>query len=159
MGKNATAILLIILGLIVLALPLLGLITVSVLTGFAVAILGIGLIIFGYRDMKTSSALGILEIILGIIALILGLGFIINPVLFSFVAGLLIYIAGLFLVIAGLVGIFAMKGETRWNGVITLVIGLIYLLLGYLVSNPFYLGILIGIWLLLVGIMVLFQKE
>lgn len=159
MGKNTTAILLIILGLIVLALPLLGLITVSVLTGFAVAILGIGLMVFGYSDMKESSSLGIIEIILGIIALILGLSFIVYPGLFSFVAGLIIYIAGIFLVIVGLMGIFTKAGDSRWNGVITLIVGLIYLLLGYLVSDPFTLGILIGLWLLIVGILMLLQKD
>ena len=159
MGKNTMAILLIILGLIVLALPMLGLITISMLTGFAVALLGIGLLAYGYNDMKVSSSLGIIEIILGIIAFILGLGFILNPSLFSFVAGLLIYLAGLFLIIAGLMGIFTKKDMGRWNGVITLIIGFIYLLLGYLVSNPFYLGILIGLWLLIVGVMMLFQNE
>ena len=158
MGKNATGILLIILGLIVLALPLAGLIAVSLLTGFGVALLGIGLLIFGYRDMKESTALGIIELILGIIALILGIGFMVNPALFSFVAGLIIYIAGLFLVIVGLVAIFTSKGA-RWSGVVTLIIGLIYLVLGYLVSDPFYLGILIGLWLLIVGIMTMLQKE
>lgn len=158
MGKNATGILLIILGLIVLALPLAGLIAVSLLTGFGVALLGIGLLIFGYRDMKESTALGVIELILGIIALILGIGFMVNPALFSFVAGLIIYIAGLFLVIVGLVAIFTSKGA-RWSGVVTLIIGLIYLVLGYLVSDPFYLGILIGLWLLIVGIMTMLQKE
>jgi uncharacterized membrane protein HdeD (DUF308 family) len=159
MKKNTTAILLIILGLIVLALPLLGLITISILTGFALALVGIGLIIFGYSDMKESSGLGILEIILGIIALIFGLGFILNPALFSFVAGLLLYIAGIFLVIVGLAGVFTQKGGNRWTGVITLIVGLIYLLLGYLVRNPFYLGILIGLWLLIVGIMLLLRND
>ncbi len=142
-----------------MALPLLGLIAVSILAGFALALLGIGLIVVGNGDMKRSSSLGLLEIILGIIALILGLGFIINPALFSFVAGLLISLAGLFLIIVGLVSIFTSEGGNRWNGIITLIIGIIYLLLGYLVKDPYILGILIGIWLLLLGIMLLFQKK
>ena len=158
MGRNATGILLIILGLIVLVVPLAGLITVSLLTGFALALLGIGLLIFGVRDMKESAALGIVEIILAIIAILFGIGFMVYPGFFSFVAGLLIYLAGIFLIIIGLIGIFTAKGA-RWNAVITLIIGLIYLVLGYLVSNPFYLGILIGLWLLIVGIMTLLQKD
>ena len=159
MNKNTTAILLIILGIIVLALPLLGLIAVSILAGFALALLGIGLIVVGNGDLKESFGLGLLEMILGIIALILGLGFIINPALFSFVAGLLISLAGLFLIIVGLVSIFTKKGEYRWNGIITLIIGIIYLLLGYLVKNAFILGILIGFWLLLLGIMLFLQRD
>lgn len=158
MAKTSTGILLIILVLIVLALPLAGLIAVSWLTGFALALLGIGLLIFGYGDTKESTALGVIEIILGIIAIIFGIGFIVSPALFAFIAGFLIYLAGIFLVIVGLIAIFAAAGA-RWNGVVTLIIGLIYLILGYFVSDPFYLGVLIGLWLLIVGIMNVLQKE
>lgn len=159
MGRNATGILFIILGLIVLALPLAGLITVSLLTGFALALLGIGLLIFGYNDIKESTALGVIDIVLGIIAIIFGFGFIFSPDLFAFVAGFLIYLAGIFLIIASLIAIFTSK-SARWNGVISLIIGLIYLIIGYFVSNAaFYLGILIGLWLLIVGIITVLQKD
>jgi len=43
--------------------------------------------------------------------------------------------------------------------VVTLIIGLIYLVLGYLVSDPFILGLLIGLWLLVVGIITLLRKD
>ena len=159
MQKNAMAIILIILGIIILAVPMLGVVPISVLTGLGVVFLGIGLILAGFSDREVSTGLGLLEIVFGIIALVLGLGFILNPGLFSFVAGLLIYLAGLFLIIVGIVGIFTQAGGSRWNGVIAIIIGLVYLILGSLVSNPFYLGILIGLWLLLTGILMLFQKE
>ena len=106
MQKNTLAIVLIILGIIVLAFPLLGLVPISILTGLGVAFLGIGLILAGFSDRVESSGLGLLEIVLGIIALVLGLGFILNPGLFSFVAGLLVAMAGLFLLIIGIVAVF-----------------------------------------------------
>lgn len=159
MGKNAIAILLIILGLIVLAVPLLGVIPISLLVGFGVALLGLGLLFAGVVDVRESSGLGLLEIVMGILALILGLGFIVNPGLFSFVAGLIVYIAGLFMIIIGVVSIFTKAEGSRWNGLIGVIIGLIYLIIGVFISNPYYLGVLIGLWLLLVGIMTLFQKE
>jgi len=159
MQKNSLAIVLIILGIIVLAFPLLGLIPIAILTGLGVAFLGIGLLLAGFSDREENTGLGLLEIVLGIIALVLGLGFILNPGLFSFVAGLIVYMAGLFLVIVGVVALFTKAGGSRWNGVIAIIIGLIYLILGYLVSDPFYLGILIGLWLLLTGILTLIQKD
>jgi uncharacterized membrane protein HdeD (DUF308 family) len=159
MQKNMLAIVLIILGIIVLAVPMLGLVPLSFLTGLGVAFLGIGLILAGFTDRKENTGLGLLEIVLGIIALVLGLGFIINPSLFSFVAGLLVYMAGLFLVIVGIVALFTKAGGSRWNGVVTIIIGIIYLILGYFISNPFYLGILIGLWLLITGILMFFQKD
>ncbi len=159
MQKNWLAIILIILGIIVLAFPILGLVSVSVLTGIGVLFLGLGLLIAGLVDRKTSSGLGLLEIAVGIIALILGLGFILNPGLFSFIAGLIVYMAGLFLVVIGIVALFSKVGGDRWNGIITIIIGLLYLILGYFVSSPFWLGVLIGLWLLITGILLLFQKN
>lgn len=159
MQKTGSAILLIILGLIVLAFPLLGLIPFSIISGFIVLILGIGLILGGIAEMGESVGMGILELILGIIALILGIGFIFNPGLFSFVAGLLVYIVGLFLIIAGIIGVISKSGGSRWNGVIAIIIGIIYLIVGVFIANPVYLGILIGLWLLVTGIVMLFMKD
>jgi len=159
MQKTATALILIILGLIVLAFPLLGLLPFSIITGFIVLILGIGLLIGGIMEMGESAGLGILEIILGIIALVLGIGFIVNPGLFSWVAGFIVWIAGLFLIIAGIIGILSKTGGSRWNGVIALIIGIIYIIVGTLIANPVILGILIGLWLLISGILTFFVKE
>jgi len=160
MAKNVGGgIILIILGLVVLAFPLMGLIAVSALSGFLVLLLGIGLLLAGVSEMGESAALGLVEIILGIIALILGIGFIFNPALFSWVVGFIIWIIGLFLVIAGIVGIFTKTGGSRWNGVIALVIGILYIIVGLFVKNPIVLGVLIGLWLLITGIMMLVAKD
>ncbi|BDZ69931.1 DUF308 domain-containing protein [Methanobacterium petrolearium] len=159
MERKTLAIVLIILGLIVLAFPLLGLIPIAVLTGLGVAFMGIGLILAGFSDREVSSGLGLLEIVLGIIALVLGLGFILNPGLFSFIAGLLVALAGLFLIIIGIVAVFTKTGGSRWNGVVAIIIGLVYIIFGYIIKDPFWLGVLIGLWLLLTGIIMFFQKD
>jgi uncharacterized membrane protein HdeD (DUF308 family) len=160
MQKMASALVLIILGLIVLAFPLLGLVPAAFVTGFIVLFLGIGLLLGGIMEMGESASLGILELILGIIALILGIGFIVNPSLFSWVAGFIVWISGLFLIIAGIVGVLSKAGGNRWTGVIAIVIGLIYIAVGTLVKdNPAILGALIGLWLLITGIMMLLVKE
>lgn len=159
MEKNSIAFLLIILGLIVLFCPILGIIPFSIITGFIVLFLGIGLLIAGISEMGESAGLGILEIILGIIALILGIGFIINPGWFSWLVGFIVWIVGLFLIIAGIMGVLSKTGGSRWNGIIALIIGIIYLIIGTFVANPLILGALIGLWLLISGILMLFTKE
>ncbi|MGZ7160122.1 MAG: DUF308 domain-containing protein [Methanobacterium sp.] len=159
MGSKAWGIILIILGLIVLFFPLLGLIPLAWITGFIVLFLGIGLLFAGFAEMGESAGLGILEIILGIIALILGFGFIIYPSLFSWLVGFIVWIVGLFLIIAGIIGIFSKAGGSRWNGIIAIIIGLIYVIVGYFVANPYILGALIGLWLIITGIVMLFAKE
>jgi len=159
MQKNVGALLLIILGIIVLAFPLLGIIPFSVITGFIALILGIGLFLSGIMEMGESTTFGIVELILGIIAVILGVGFIINPGLFSWVAGFLVWIVGLFLVIAGIIGFLNKAGDSRWNGIVAIIIGLVYIIVGTLIANPAVLGALIGIWLLITGIFMLFSKD
>lgn len=159
MQKTVGALIFIVLGLIVLAFPLLGVIPLSVLTGFSVLFLGIGLLLTGMSLMGESVTMGIIDVILGIIALILGVGFIINPALFSFVAALFVFIAGIFLVIAGIFDIINKAYGTRWLGVLNLAIGIIYIIIAVLIKNPLALGILIGLWLLIVGILMLFQKD
>jgi uncharacterized membrane protein HdeD (DUF308 family) len=160
MQKMGSAIVLIILGLIVLAFPLLGLVPAAVLTGFLVLILGLGLLFGGIAEMGESAGLGILEIILGIIAFVLGIGFIFNPALFSFVAAWIVIIVGLFLIIVGLIQMISKSGGSRWAGLVPLIIGILYIILGYLVkTDPLVLGILIGLWLLIMGIMMLFQRD
>lgn len=159
MQRMGSALVLIILGLIVLAFPLLGVIPVAVLTGVALLFLGIGLILTGINAMGQSAAMGIIELILGILAIILGIGFIFNPALFSFVAALFVFIAGIFLIIAGIAGIATKAGGNRWTGVVALILGLIYVIVAYVIEDPLYLGILIGLWLLITGIILLFQED
>ncbi len=159
MQKMGIAIILIILGLIVLAFPVLGVVPAAVITGFLVLIFGLGMLLGGLFEISESVSLGILEIILGIIALVLGIGFIFNPALFAFLAGLIIYIVGIFFVIAGIIGVITKAGNNRWNGVVSIIIGLLYIIVGSIVTNPIYLGILIGLWLLIMGIIMLFQND
>ena len=159
MQRMGSALVLIILGLIVMAFPLLGIIPLAVLTGVAVLFLGIGLILTGINAMGQNAAMGIIELILGILAIILGIGFVFNPALFSFVAALFVFIAGIFLIIAGIAGIATKAGGNRWTGVVALILGIIYIIVAYLIKDPLYLGILIGLWLLITGIIYLFQKD
>jgi len=160
MQKMGSAIILIILGLIVLAFPLIGLVPAAVLTGFLVLILGLGLLFGGIAEMGESAGLGILEIILGIIAFILGIGFIFNSALFSFAVAWIVIIVGLFLIIVGLIQMISKSGGSRWTGLVPLIIGILYIVLGYFVkTDPLVLGILIGLWLLIMGIMMLFQRD
>ena len=158
MENTGNAWVFIILGIFVLIFPLLGLIPFSIITGLIVLVLGIGLLINGLMEMRVNIGMGIIELIFGIIAFILGLGFIINPGLFSWLIGFLIWIVGLFLIIAGIIGLLTKAGGSRWNGIIAIIIGVIYLIVGNLVQDPRILGALIGLWLIITGILMLYEK-
>ena len=158
MQKIGTGLILIVLGLIIIAFPILGVIPFGVLTGLAVLFLGVGLLAAGITSMGQSTALGVVELTLGVLAIILGLGFIFYPALFSVVAAVFVFIAGLFLIISGIVALATRVGGNIWTGVIALILGIIYIIVAVYVANPLYLGILIGIWLLITGILTLLQK-
>lgn len=156
--KIGSALVLIVLGLIIIAFPVLGIVPFSILTGLAVLFLGVGLIAAGITTLEENSAMGIVELTLGVLAIILGIGFIFNPSLFSFVAAVFVFIAGLFLIISGIVALSSRIGGSIWTGLIAIILGIIYLIVAIFIANPYYLGLLIGLWLLITGILMLFQK-
>jgi membrane protein HdeD len=160
MQKMATALILIILGLIVIAFTLLGLVPVAVLSGFLVLMLGIGFILTGISKIgENDAALGIFMLILGIIALILGIGFIFNPGLFTWIVGFIIWIIGLFLIIEGIARILSKTGGNKC-GVKDIIIGIIIIFVGlFLASYTWLLGLLIGLWLLTTGIRMLYIER
>lgn len=152
MQKIGTALILIILGLIVIAFPALGVIPVAFLSGFLVLMVGIGLILAGISEIDEGLSLGIPLFILGIIALIFGIGFIFNPALFTWLVGFVVWILGLILIITGMVRILSKSGDNRC-GFKDIIFGILILLVGFLlVSYPWLLGVLIGLWLITTGL-------
>lgn len=149
----------IILGIIVLAFPLAGLVAASVLTGFVVLMIAVWLLIVGGSQMEVSKTAGILNVILGIIVLIVGIGLIFNPAIFAFLAGFLLYLAGFFLIIAGIIALLSRDDfkNATWAGILGIILGILYIILGTFAFDPIYLGILIGIWLIISGVLALFE--
>lgn len=151
-------ILAIILGLIVIAFPFLGTAAISIFAGVVLLLIAIWLLILGISELEISRTTGAMNIILGIIALVIAIGLIINPALLSFIAGLTISIAGIFLIIAGLIALIdGMHRKAAWAGILGIVLGIIYLIIGAFAFNPVNLGFLIGIWLVITGIFKLFE--
>ena len=158
MEKMGNAIVLIVLGLIVLAFPILGVIPAALITGFVVLMFAVGLLLSGTSEMEENMGMGLIKVVLGIIALVLAIGVLLNPGLFAVFLGFMVFIVGLFLVIAGIMSFFA-SDDQRMNGILAIIIGILYMVIGNFVSNPIYLGILIGLWLLITGILMAFQKD
>ncbi len=160
--KNAImGILAIILGILVMVFPVVGVVAASFIAGFAVIMLAIWFLIAGVAEMQVSRIVGILYVILGIIALIIGFGLVFNPALFAFLTGIILYLAGILMIIAGVIALLGgLDAKYRvWGGILGIVLGIIYIILGTYAFNPIYLGFLIGIWLLLTGIFSIFASD
>ncbi|OQD59611.1 hypothetical protein MBBAR_1c00050 [Methanobrevibacter arboriphilus JCM 13429 = DSM 1125] len=154
MKKSMLSILAIVLGLIIIAFPMVGLIGAQAIIGVAVLLMGVFLLISGISEVDYSPSRGIATVIIGILILILGLILLFSPNTFAFLAALTIYLAGILLIIAGLVTLIGNKdsGFSFWSGVLGIILGVIYIILGTYARDPMVLGALIGIWLILTGI-------
>lgn len=161
MKYSTMGILAIILGILIMIFPVVGVVALSVLAGFAVIILAIWFIIAGATEIEYSRLVGVLFLILGIIALIIGFGLVFNPAVFAFLTGIILYLAGILMIVAGVISLLGgLAARYRvWGGVLGIVLGIIYLILGTYAFNPIYLGFLIGIWLLLTGIFSIFASD
>jgi uncharacterized membrane protein HdeD (DUF308 family) len=147
----------IILGLLVLIFPLFTVFTASVLVGFAIIFLGIWLIAQSFGAWSVSKGASIAYLILGIIAIVVGIGLFGSILAFSALASLLLYVAGFFLIIAGIMSFFTKEGTTNKGiGGFGIILGILYIILAYYALNPYYLAVIIGIWLIIDGITLLF---
>jgi uncharacterized membrane protein HdeD (DUF308 family) len=159
--NSIMGILAIILGILIMVFPVVGIVAVSFIAGFAVIMLGIWFLISGVAELQVSRLVGVLLVILGIIALIIGFGLVFYPALFAFLTGIVLYLAGILMIIAGVISLLGgLDAKHRvWGGVLGIVLGIIYIILGTYAFHPIYLGFLIGVWLLLTGIFSIFASE
>lgn len=149
MKKSMISFLAILLGVIILIFPMLGIIGAQAIIGVAVLLMGVFLLISGTSEIDYSPKKSIATIIIGIIILILGLLLIFSPNAFVYLAGILLIIVGLMTLIGN-----RDRGFGFWSGVIGVILGIIYIILGSTVlKNPIFLGALIGIWLIITGIL------
>jgi uncharacterized membrane protein HdeD (DUF308 family) len=153
--QTTISIIAIILGIIIIAFPMLGVITAADILGLSVLLLAIFLLANGVSEVEYNTTRGLINTILGIIMLIISLGLIFNPSIFAFLTALTIYLAGIFLIIIGLIIIVGNRDNKYgfWMGILGIVLGVIYIILGTYIKNPLVLGSLIGIWLLVTGIL------
>jgi uncharacterized membrane protein HdeD (DUF308 family) len=153
-------ILAIILGLMVIAFPLISVFTVSVLAGLGVLFLGIWFLVQTFAVWEDSKAASIAYLILGILGIVAGIGLIGNIVAFSFLASFILYLAGFFLLMSGILTLFTGEGgAAKGVGGLGIIIGILYIILGMYAWNPFYLAVLIGIWLIISGIFQFFAPS
>jgi uncharacterized membrane protein HdeD (DUF308 family) len=158
-GKNVfIGILAIILGLIVIAFPLISVATFSVLAGIGIIAISVWLFIQSFKIWGKNLAAGIANMILAFIALAFGIVFIGNIKGFEFLTFLALYIVGFFILITGLTALFSdtgMKGKA--TGALGIVFGILFVVLGTYVGHPLVLAATIGIFLIIAGIMEIFD--
>ena len=151
-------ILAILLGLIVIIFPLISVTTFSVLAGIGIIFLGIWLLFQSYKIWGKNLAASIADIILALIAMAFGIVFIGSIEALSFLTFLALYIVGFFLIVTGLTSLFSEPGaKSKGIGVLGVIFGLLFMIMGIYVGNPLFLAIILGAFLIIAGIMEIFM--
>lgn len=155
MKNKFVSLLAIILGIIIIAFPMIGVIGTSSLIGLSVLLISIYLLVVGVAIIDYNKSRAIIDLILGIILLFLSLGLIFNPNLFAFLAEISLYLAGIVLIIVGVVALVNNR-HARFGfyiGISGIILGLVYIIIGTYVADPIILGTLIGLWLVITGVL------
>ena len=140
-------------GLILLAFPWFGLWTLAAILGFILILIGLGLLVFGAFTYHASKAVGAVFLILGILGLVTGIGLFGNVGAFAAIAGLGLYLSGFILIVSGLVHVIRQRTKlSREVGLIGIILGIAYLILGSYAVDPRGLSVIMGIWLVIAGV-------
>jgi uncharacterized membrane protein HdeD (DUF308 family) len=154
--KNVfVGILAIILGLIVIVFPLISVSTFSFIAGVGIIFLGIWILA---QSFKTESlAAGIADLIIAIFAIMLGIVFIGDIKAFQFFSSLALYIVGLFVALSGLTSLSSEGTKGKAIGILGIILGVLFIVMGTYAYNPLVLAAIIGAFLIIAGIMEIFD--
>ena len=153
-GRNVLlGILAILLGLIVIAFPLISVLLLSSIVGIGLIFIGVWLLAQSFEIWGSNKGISIAALILGILGIIVGIGLFGKILAFSILVGLIIYIGGLFLIISGIISLVSGQGSAgRWGGLLGIILGILYIIVGVYAFNPLYLAFIIGLWLVITGL-------
>jgi len=145
-----------ILGVIFIISPVSGVTAISILTGLVLTALGVWMLLNGLMARKYMEV-SILWMVFSLIALAVGLILAFRVVLINQIAGAWFYVTGVLLIVAGVMILSAgYENYIKRNaGIISAIFGLIYIIAGFLAFNPVFIGVLVGLILVLHGVMVL----
>ncbi|MGC9516745.1 MAG: DUF308 domain-containing protein [Methanomicrobiales archaeon] len=140
-------------GILIVAFPLIGVFTASIIDGTLCIVISLWLIMHSIQGFKDNTNNSLAFLILGIISLIIGLLIIGNIDLYSFFFGITFYIVGLILLIAGLLFIFMGEDKsTKILGYLGLISGILFNILGYYSMDPLVLALIIAAFLWIYGV-------
>ncbi len=141
----------IVVGIFVIAYPFTKIYTINESIGIGIAFLGIWFLILGYNIRNYSKIESVIFILLFLISIITGLFIFENVIFLEYSMHHWLYLTGLLILISGIVALFGKEAIERGAGITGIILGIIYLLFNYYGTNNYYLALILGIWLILIG--------
>ena len=155
MKSKLISLLAILLGLMIIIFPIMGGIGINGLIGLSILLISIYLLIVGVSIIDYNKTGAIVDFIFGILLLFLSISLIFHIPILGFLSEITFYLAGIMLIIVGVVSLINNR-QSRYGfyiGILGVILGLLYIIIGTYVANPVILGALIGIWLVISGIL------
>ena len=157
MNERNSIIMMIIIGLIALAFPIVPLATQGILLAVIIFLIALVLLLKGLFALSKSKLLGASAIIVAVLCFILCYELLFNTLLVSNIINLIIYLLGILVIIFGLIALISGKFSVfSAVGLSVIIFAFITALGGFLLNNPRILGAVIGIWLIVSAILSLF---
>ena len=155
MKNKIVSLLAIIFGIMIIAFPMIGIISSGAILGLSVLLISIFTLMTGLMIIDYNTSGAIIDIILSMILLFISIGIIFNPTLIGFLTEISLYLGGIILIIGGVVSLINNRTSKNgfYIGIAGIILGVIYIIVGTYVANPIILGTLIGIWLVICGVM------
>lgn len=145
-------ILALIFGFLVILLSFTKFFTLNALIGIGILILGIWLLVISYDARKYTESGSIIYLLISLIAIINGLALYGDVNVFTITIDIWRYLTGLLIFITGLLTLMGPTTTEKITGSIGMILGIIFIILNYYAVNPYYMALIIGIWLIITGI-------
>ncbi|HIH62353.1 MAG TPA: hypothetical protein HA298_06735 [Methanobacteriales archaeon] len=157
-SKKLAGIISVILGIIFLISPVGGVKAISMFSGVILALIGVWMVLNALKE-RYYRRLSLLWFIFAVLLIFVGAMLAFQIILIIAFAGFWLYVTGLLFIIAGFIVVFSAWDVyvTRTLGVMGILVGLIYFVVGILVFNPIFIGVIIGLILLIYGLIILFS--
>jgi uncharacterized membrane protein HdeD (DUF308 family) len=146
----------IIVGIFVIAILFTKIFTVNESLGFGIAFLGIWMLILSYDIKNFNKIESALYFILFLVSIITGLFLYFNIILPNLPLNIWINITGILILISGLMAITGKEAIEKGTGITGILFGVILLILNYYKYSIFYMALVLGIWLIIIGIIQFF---
>lgn len=138
-------------GILVIASSITNIYAINKVIGIGILFLGIWMLILSISARKYSEIESIIYLIIAIIAILTGLSLFGNLILYGFPASIWIYLTGSLILISGILALFGPNIIEKGAGILGIILSIIFIYLSINLPNIYYLAIILGIWLIVIG--------
>ncbi|MDI6881881.1 MAG: DUF308 domain-containing protein [Methanothermobacter sp.] len=157
-SKKWAGLISLILGIIFLISPVGGVKAISMFSGIILALIGFWMILNALKE-RYYRRLSLFWFVFAVLLILVGVLLAFQVILIIAFAGFWLYVTGLLFIIAGFIVVFSAWDAhvTRTLGVMGILVGLIYFVVGIIALNPLFIGVIVGMILTIYGLIILFS--